>query len=1185
MRLKQLKVSGFKSFADSVELSFEEGTTAIVGPNGCGKSNVSDAIRWVLGEQSSRSLRCARMEDVLFNGGSDQKPAKVAEVALTLSNEDSLLPIDSPVVTITRQLHRTGESKYFINGSACLLRDIHELFMDTGVGKSAYSLMEQSNIDLILNTRPEDRRYLFDEVAGISKYKYRKKAALKKLDETEQNLIRINDVIGELERETEVLRQQAARALQFRERQSDLRVLEVELARRQWNSLRAKLAGIEEEFRAVQEAVQSATTSIDELDASLASGAERREQLDREINGAQSQVHKLETEIERTESTIALYKERQLSLAEQRQNTAAQIENLNGQLERIGKQIAERQREREQLQIALGLDEGKLKGRMRVLEELSRQIKEAETKIRESKAKVIELMNQSTRSQNELATLENRAEYSRSREGRLKADILRLKKSQEEAQIRVEEAERRVTDLNAQLAAHKANVSDYDARIEAAQTEVRKLEAEMRGQQDTLAMAMSRVKSLEELQRSYEGFYLGVRAILRVHEQEPERLPGICGVIAELVRTEPDYEQAIEVALGAGIQNIVTDTADDAKTAINFLKQHRAGRVTFLPLDILRPRRGLERELLNYDGVVGYAPDLVSSDPKYRPAVESLLGNVLVVETLDAAIHIARRERTGMRLVTLEGEIVNPGGAMTGGSQREQSSGFLQRPREIEDLKERIGQLTDTLSKKEARRARIAKDLADAQQARATTQTEVQACEISRAEAVKDLGQLRDGVKRVDEELSIIEHELELLSVETGDITRERGEVKEKVDDIEKQCQSLNRLADRLQEQVTSEETKRAEVEASVTEMKVQIASSRERYEGIAGIVSSLEDNAAEVRRTIEEYRQSVENSEDLVRELETRVSEAQRSFMLLEQRKFEHTEEVVRLESERSELVASLAERDKEVRRLRRELEKLAKTRHNLDVSVTQMQMEERAIAERLQEKYRIAVSDVESDPMVGSDDFQVAEKVRELQAQIESMGVVNLMAIDEYEGHRTRLEFLSVQRDDLEQARDSILKAIQKINETSRERFMETFELVQANFQEVFVQLFGGGETELRLLEAEDVLEAGIDIIARPPGKRPQTITMLSGGERSLVAIALLFAVFKIRPSPFCVLDEVDAALDEANVVRFANLIRDFAEETQFILITHNKRTMEKADLLYGVTMEKAGISKVVSVKFADA
>jgi chromosome segregation protein len=1185
MRLKQLRISGFKSFAQDVTLSFEQqGITAIVGPNGCGKSNVADAIRWVLGEQSSRSLRCARMEDVLFNGGSEHTPAKIADVSLTLSNEDGLLPLDSPVVTVSRQLHRTGESRYFLNGSACLLRDIQELFLDTGVGKTAYSLMEQSNIDLILNARPEDRRYVFDEVAGINKYKHRKKAALKKLEETEQNLVRINDVISELEQETESLRVQAERALHYRQRHDELRALEVELSRRQWKTLRERLASVTEEFEAVQENARALAEALESLDRALAQRALRREALDAEIHAAQSQIHKLETETERTESAIAVYRERQTALSEQRQNTTSQIETLRTQLERLTHQIQERERERDQLQVSLGLDEGRLKGRVRVLEELSRQISAAEAEIEDARAKTLELLNEGARAQNELSTLENRAEYSQSQRARLDGECERLGKELDAARQRTLDAKRRVADLQAQLASLKATLSQHDHDIERAQAEARRLEAEMRGQQDALGMAVSRAKSLEELQKSYEGYYLGVRAVLRVHEQEPDRLPGICGVVAELVRTEPQYEQAMEVALGSAIQNVVAETADDAKVAIAFLKQHRAGRVTFLPLDILRPRRRVEGNLLRYPGVVGFAPKLVSAEPKYHVVVEYLLGNVLVVDTLDAAVHIARRENPAVRLVTLEGEIINPGGAMTGGTGREQAAGFLQRPREIEDLKERIAQLSDALARKEERRARLAEELARLQKDRSAAQTRLQALEIEKAGGDKDVAQAREREERLEQERAVTESERDLLTEETGDIARERDTAKARLEELHKERQAAQRLVERLQEQTASEAAKRAEIQESVTAMKVELAGRREKVETAAQVIASLRQNADEVQRSIEEYERAIANSEEVVRDLDARIAEAQRSFLLLEQKKFEHAEEMARMEAERGELIAAIGEQEKTLRQQRRELDRLEKLRHGLEVSCTQIHMEERAIAERIQEKYRVAVADVRQNEQVGADDDRISERIRELQAQIESMGAVNLMAVEAYDEHHRRQQFLTTQRDDLDAAKGSLLKAVQRINETSRALFLETFEKVQANFQEVFSQLFGGGETELRLLDADDVLEAGVEIIARPPGKRPQSISMLSGGERSLVAIALLFAVFKIRPSPFSVLDEVDAALDEANVLRFASLIRDYASDTQFLIITHNKRTMEKADLLYGVTMEKAGVSTVVSVKFAE-
>lgn len=1182
MQLKELKVRGFKSFADEVTFTVDDGLNAIVGPNGCGKSNISDAMRWVLGEQSSRTLRCAKMEDVLFNGGSDHKPASVAEVSLTLSNDEGHLPLDSPNVTVTRQLHRNGDSKYFLNGAGCLLRDIHELFMDTGIGRNAYSLMEQGNIDLILNTRPEERRFLFDEVAGITKYKYRKKETLKRLDRAEQNLVRINDVISELERETEALGRQASKALEFRDRQEDLKTLELELARRRWDGAHSKLAKAEEDLAKATVIIDEADGKVAALEAVMDKGSARAADLDSQTQVAQGHVRKFESEIERTESTIALYKERQSNLGQQRDDAAGQIAALKEQMERIAKQIGEREREREQLEIALRMDEGRLTGRQRSLDELTQQVQTAERQIEDGKATLINMMNEGARIENALSTLENRAEYSQTRRARLDEALGTLKRSSEEFGLKLDESRRRVKDLDASVAATLAEVGEMTQQLETAQTGVRKLEAEMRGQQDTLAMAMSRVKSLEDLQRSHEGYYLGVRAVLRMHEERPDDLRGICGVVAELVRTESDYEQAIETALGAGIQNVVTETAEDAKGAINFLKKHKAGRVTFLPLDILHARSNVDDRVLNYRGVVGWAPDLVNADPRYRVVVENLLGNVVITETLDDAIQISRRERTRMRLVTLDGEVVNPGGAMTGGSGRGNNAGFLQRPREIEDLKERIGQLSETLAKKEKRRGQLEQAAADAQKRRAEGQETLQKLQIEKAEAAKDLTQVTEQTERVTQELAVTGSERELLSGEEGDITRERDETKEGLAKLQRERQMLERRVAALGEQKDATAARRMEIDASVTEMKVDLAGRREKFEGFGAVVESLEASREEAATRAHEFQRAIDNHEEVARELAEKVSDAQRSFLMLEQKKFTHAEEVARLESERGELAEAMAEREKELRNVRREADRSTKLRHNLDVQLTRLRMQERSIAERVQEKYRVAINDIQPNPEVGENEVEVNEKVQGLRGQIEAMGAVNLMAIEEYDEHKERLESLSGDRDDLEHARDALLKAIRKINETSRERFMETFELIRTNFDEVFKQLFGGGETELKLTDDEDVLDAGIEIIARPPGKRPQNISMLSGGERSLIAIALLFAVFKIRPSPFCVLDEVDAALDEANVLRFANLIQDYARETQFLIITHNKRTMEKADLLYGVTMEKAGVSKIVSVKF---
>ncbi|GIX08081.1 MAG: chromosome partition protein Smc [Candidatus Poribacteria bacterium] len=1183
MKLKEIRISGFKSFAEPVTLTVEEGITAIVGPNGCGKSNISDAIRWALGEQSSRSLRCSKMEDVLFNGGSEGKPAKAAEVTLVLSNEDGALPIDSPTVSVTRLLTAEGESRYLLNGAQCRLRDIQELFLDTGIGRNAYSLMEQGNIDLILNARPEERRYLFDEVAGINKFKFRKKAALKKLEETEQNLLRIQDVIGELERETEALREQAEKAKAFRERQEELRRFELTIARRRWDEVRRERESLEQELKTAAETIHRLTEQLQAVEATREELLARRSRLEEEIQGAQNQIHKLETEIERTESTIALLKERQSGLFEQRESRQVQIQALQEQIARLAEQAEAKRRERDQLQVALQLDESRLRGRQRVLEELSHQAQEAVDQVERLKARLIELMDEAARSESALTSVENRSQHSASQRERLAVAYQKQQRERSQLEFQRDEVRRRLKGTEGERTAAQARLRELEGQIAAALESLRKLEAEVRGHQDALATAAHRARSLEELQKSYEGFYTGVRAVLRYSQERPEELPGIHGVVAELIRVEPEYQTAIEIALGSSIQNVVTETAEDAKRAIEFLKRHRAGRVTFLPLDILYSRNRMDEELLRYHGVIGWAPDLVDTDRRYQTVVEYLIGNVVVVETLDDAIQISRRERTRMRLVTLEGEVVNPGGAMTGGTATGRAGGFLQRPREIQELKAQVEQLSALLQKKEERRKQLETALQDHEAERARLRETIQRFQIEEAAAKKDLEQVEVQLRRADEELRLLEQELTLLEDESGGLSQEREELQRRIETIRKERQQVERRIQNLEEQRNSALRKKEEVEGSLTEMRVELAGRRQQIEGLAGTIASLEEARREAERQLELHRQAVENHAALVQELEQKIAEAQHSFLLLEQKRFEHHERLIRLEAEREQLLADLSQAERESRQLRREAEKLSKHRHHLDVKLTQLRMHEQSLAERILEKYRVPIESVEPDPTLPEEGAE--ERVQQLRGQLEAMGAVNLMAIEEYENHRKRLEFLQAEHRDLEAGRRRLQEAIRKIDETSRERFLSTFEQIRENFQRVFVRLFGGGETELRLTDEEDVLESGIEIIARPPGKRPQSISLLSGGERSLVAIALLFAVFEIRPSPFCVLDEVDAALDEANVLRFTNLIENYDQHTQFLIITHNKRTMEKADVLYGVTMERAGVSKVVSVRFAES
>jgi len=1191
LHLHQIKISGFKSFAEDVELVLEPGVTAIVGPNGCGKSNVSDAIRWVLGEQSARALRCSQMQDILFNGGANFQPAQKAQVSLRFTHIEGKLALESPEIEVRRQLTRSNESGYFINQTPCLLRDITELFMDTGIGVDAYSIMEQSKIDLILNTHPDERRFLFDEVAGITKYKHRKKAAIKKLEETEQNLVRINDVIHELQRETQSLKRQAEQAERYQQLHNRLRNLELTLNRREYERFARELTEAQLSLDEILRLVAEANETIQTTEQQIEDATGRRSELDALIRGSQDVVRQFAGEIEQTERQIALYKERQLNIQQQRQRALQAIESLEKQYAELETQKRDREQERTQVDVSLQLDGSRLTARRRVLTDLTTRVGDAQRSVDTVSAQVLETTHQISQLEAQLLGLNNKLEYSANNLSRIEENSKALQAELEAAKAAYAVAQRHEQQATADAIRLDAQKQCAEDEIQDHQTAQHKLESEIRGIQDALGMSLSRHKSLLELQEAHEGYFAGVRAILKAREMDPERFGGVCGVIAELIRTDPDYELAIEVALGSAIQNIVTETAEDAQTGIAFLKQTRAGRVTFLPLDILRFRPFQEHNLLNQEGVIGLASDLLDYDPKYDVAIQQLLGNTVVIEDLETAIQLTRRFRPNARLVTLEGELINASGAVTGGHSSQQTSGFLSRSRELEDLQARIHQLTQVLNEKDARRSEHAEKLAQLQQTRQTLIAQRQDNQIELMSLVKELEQHQRQIDRLERQLTDAETEGASLYHEAEKVKAKQEELQTQLAEVNKTRNTLQRRIERISEQIQSESNKRDEVTQSCQELEISLAGKREKLNSLNAELATLQKNQAHIRENVKSHQEIIDSDEQTRQDLSTQIDEAQRQFLQAEQQKFEAEERVRRLEEERDGLIQQISDAQKLMRAARREFEKHNRMRHHLEVTTTQLEMQLKAISARILDKYQVSIDHIlaEENPI---SDIELIDQIEALKVQIEDMGSVNLVAIEEYRGHKKREDFLVAQRDDLQKSLESTYQAIQKINQTSREAFLRTFEQIRANFQEVFEELFGGGETELRpdargfaslnLTDESDVLESGIDIIACPPGKRPQSITQLSGGERSLVAIALLFAVFKIKPSPFCILDEVDAALDEANVLRFTNLIRKYAAQTQFVIITHNKRTMEIADVMYGVTMEQAGVSKIVSARF---
>ena len=1194
MRLNSIKIRGFKSFAEEVELILEPGITTIVGPNGCGKSNVSDAIRWVLGEQSARALRCTSMRDLLFNGGANFAPAQKTEVALRFLNDNPNRPtqenanaaLASAEIEVCRHLSRDGESRYLINQNPCRLRDISELFMDTGIGVDAYSVMEQSKIDLILNVRPEERRFLFDEVAGITKYKHRKKTALRKLEQTEQNLVRINDVIQELQRETEALKEQAEQARHYNAQHAQLKQYELDLARREYDKLHTDYVQAQTDLDEVLTGATEASETLKAAEEQIEGATSRQTELDAAIRAGQTTLREIETQIEQIERQIVLHKERQLNIQKQRERALQTLESLKSQQTTLSTQKQERTQEYQKLEAGYKIEESRLAARQQLLAQLDERITAAKKSVQETQVTLQETETELATHERDRLAIEHKVNSSEGSLNRIQENTEALTQELRTATDTYTAVQRDETQLKAELVQIEAERSQVETELQENQDALRKIETEIQGLQNTLGSNVSRLKSLQELQSAYEGYYTGVRAIMQAKTHDPDRFRGVCGVVAELLTTDAEYELAIEVALGSAIQNVITETAEDAQNGIAFLKKHRAGRVTFLPLDILRGRGFNDDALLEQPGVIGIAEELIDYDLKYETAMRHLLGNTLVIEDLDAAIALTRRFRPTARLVTLDGEVINTSGAITGGQTSQKQSGLLSRARDLEALEDEIGQLTQRSNQKDQKRKAYAAKIVNLQRKRQDLTAQWQDKRVEKASLTKDMEQANLQVTKLEQQLATVKVENRELRDAVAASRQEQEALVAEIEALTQKSTRTRRWIERMSEQIEAENRKHAEVSGNCQEMKVFLAGQHQKLQSLKSELETLEASQQRTAKDIAEQQAIIDSDEQTKIDLGEQVETAQREFLRLEGDRAEAEAKVDELSEERETLLQEVTVLQKEMRATRRNFEKQNRKRHQLEVKTTQLEMQIKSVSTRIHDKYQVSIDalpPLTNDEQV-MDEIDLLDSIEKLKAELSSMGAVNLKAIEAYEEHKKRHDSLIAQRDDIQQSMQATIQVIQKTNQTSREMFLETFEQVQANFQEVFTQLFGGGETELLLTDASDVLDSGIEIIARPPGKRPQSITQLSGGERSLVAIGLLFAVFKIKPSPFCVLDEVDAALDEANVLRFANLIRAYAENTQFVIITHNRRTMEIADAMYGVTMEQAGISKIVSAKFAE-
>ncbi|MDQ0337535.1 chromosome segregation protein [Caldalkalibacillus uzonensis] len=1181
MYLKRLELYGFKSFADRTELEFVPGITAVVGPNGSGKSNVSDAVRWVLGEQSAKTLRGSKMEDIIFAGSDTRKPINYAEVSLTLDNTDHSLDIDYSEVTVTRRVYRSGESEYLINKQPCRLKDITELFMDTGLGKEAYSIIGQGRIEEILSTKAEDRRGIFEEAAGVVKYKNRKKEAERKLEETEANLTRIQDIIAEVEDQLGPLEEQAAKASKYKTLKSELTEKEIACYVYLIETLYQEWEEANKQLEALKADEQVHTAQVNQQEAVF-------EQLKWELNQTEADLDKLQQllltvteDVEKLEAQREVLRERKKNFSSNKQDILDKMKQLK---KRQQESASEWEREKEKLGL-LEKEVQALEEKVREQEEQVHQLAEhVEERLEQLKGDYIQHLNEHASLKNEYRHLERTIEQYQQRLRRLEEENKRdlnereaLYEAFQEKEDQRQAVQNKLEQLRERYQALQTNKKDL-------QDKLKEEEEVYRGQLSRLEQLQARKQFLHELKEDFSGYFQGVKEILKARDT---RLSGIDGAVAELITVPKNYELAIEAALGAALQHIVVRDEASAREAIAYLKKHQLGRATFLPRSVIQGRlmpRHHRQVVEQGQGVIGLANELITVDDTYRSVIDYLLGQVIVTGTLKEANELANRLEYRYRLVTLDGDIVNPGGSMTGGSVKKNKSNLIGREREIETLEETINKLKQTLQQEKQHLDNTYKKLQEIDAQLEAVQQEGEQLKEEEQQYKETLAQLEFQKKRLDEKLELYDQESAEYQRQLSEAKAQKQQTARKLSDHQEQSNSIEVEIKKLEQLKKENEQTKAATNEELTRLKVQLAGKQQEYEGLLRHVQRLAVAKQEVEDELALVQDNLLQLEGNLGAQHTKEDELEQLVKAKKEEKETLNQQIESCRQKRKEKQQALEELEIEIRELRKVLKQTEAGIHRLEVKANRLDVELENYFTILREEYELSYELAKEQYALQADYQQVKQEVDHLKGEIQRLGTVNLGAIEEYERLSERHSFLKKQEVDLLQAKDTLYGVIEEMDGEMSRRFEATFKQTREHFLQVFQQLFGGGRADLILTNPEDLLSTGVDIVAQPPGKKLQHLSLLSGGERALTAIALLFAILRVKPVPFCVLDEVEAALDEANVYRFAQYLREFSQQTQFIVITHRKGTMEGADVLYGITMQESGVSKLVSVKLEE-
>jgi chromosome segregation protein len=1170
MHLQSLELLGFKSFADKTTFNFHEGITAIVGPNGCGKSNVLDAVRWALGEQSAKSLRGDEMADVIFNGSETRKPVGLAEVSLTFTDCSEELGIEWHDVRVTRRVYRDGDSEYLLNKTPCRLRDIQNLFADTGVARAAYSMMEQGKIDMILSSRPEDRRAVFEEAAGITKYKAQKREALRKLEATEANLLRIGDVIKEVKRQIGSLQRQAGKARRYQALHADLRVLETHQARKQVDSLEHELGACRKEIERLTESEHVARAKIDQTENALAEERWELDKIDIEIADSRAEVQRLESEMATHRSRIEFNRQRANELAElierarrdiaeaekKRKQHLAGIEQTNNSIAEIERQLKEKEAELSELAILAG--------------EIQKNRTESVTRMRELQFAV-------SKSESRISTFEEELSGTKTRRELSRAQIEQLIK---EIQISTKARDKLVSQIAVSLKTSQREAIDVEASVREKERLLSKAEQNLATLERTLTEKRSRLDVLRQLHEQGEGLEQGSQAVLKGVDDPEKFRQSIAGPLVAQLDVDSRFIPAIEAALGRNLHTIILKDAEVASEIIARLKKKKLGQAALLIPEHRGPAQQSVRKVLP-SGALAWATDKLTAPRSLESLVRQLLGNVVIFSDLQHALECKKHEPT-LAMATLAGEFISTEGIVFGGSSEVRAASLLERKAQIHDL-----------AKEEA----------------AVAQERDSVC-ANRDEAKAAL----EIASRLQREFSEADRKIENLQSEKIALDRQLAAADERVTQLERERQTMRHELAKQQTNLAKSETaqkqttlREEELTEKINQLRLTVATERQRHENLIAQREPMSARDAELVELISVRKSDIAMYEE---KLATQAEESHESEALIKNQTVQREQaeaNAMKIAEQRATRLAAISDRETELRRLRDSLGELQDGRAQRQVRESQFQMKIDNLADHISRSYHIDLRAFTPDEpafekilsaqikrneklesgapaTLGSPELappDIEKLIADLRTQLDSMGPVNLDAVHEYDELEERYRFLENQNNDLTASRRELLDVITQINSTTRKLFSETFAQVRINFREMFAELFGGGRADLSLLDENDPLNCGIEISARPPGKQLQSVSLLSGGERSMVAVALLFAIYMVRPSPFCILDEVDAAMDEGNINRFIRVLERFVEQSQFIIITHNKRTIAKADVLYGVTMEERGVSKLVGMK----